>query len=253
MTGKVYNTFLGDVLWQVAHPVTPPLTENEVHVWQIRIGENLELLHNFSALLNQSEKQRGSKYLQQCDRDRFVISRGAQRVILAKYLNTDAARMEFALGENKKPYIATPAGSQLQFNVSHSGDWILIAVSQLHVGSDLEYVDAEFHFDDILPEHFSSEEISYINERDKTKRFYQLWTRKEALLKATGQGLGEHLQMTPALDGVHGIHPSLVGNNADWVTQTFNLADNYIGSITVEGNAARLQFWRIDFSGIIFY
>jgi 4'-phosphopantetheinyl transferase len=243
---NLYNEHLNDVTWHKTGLADYVLPENTVHVWRIQISTNLSLLQHLSNTLNDAEKVRGNKYIYERDRNRFVVSRGAQRFILSKYLNTHPTLLDFALGDNKKPYIVTNDGQGLQFNLSHSGDWILLAVSARAVGSDIEYVDSTFNYEDILPQHFSEEESAYINQENSTERFYTLWTRKEALLKATGQGLGNHLKHAPALNGLYTMHPSLSGNASNWQIKSFYVHDGYIGSIAVEGISAVLQFWDID-------
>jgi 4'-phosphopantetheinyl transferase len=243
---NLYNEYLNDITWRKAGLANYVVAENTVHVWRIQISTNLSLLQHLSHTLNDAEKIRGNKYIHKRDRNRFIVSRGAQRFILSKYLNTHPALLDFILGENKKPYIVTNHGPGLQFNLSHTGDWILLAVSAQSVGSDIEYVDGTFNYEDILPQHFSEKEAAYIHQESSLERFYKLWTRKEALLKATGQGLGNHLKHTPALNGLHAMHPSLSGNTSNWQIKSFKVQDEYIGSIAVEGISAVLQFWDID-------
>jgi 4'-phosphopantetheinyl transferase len=74
-----------------------------------------------------------------------------------------------------------------------------------------------------------------------------LWTRKEALLKATGQGLGEHLKVTPSLNGTHPLSPELLRADKSWEVNSFNLQDGYTGSIANLYGAVRLAFFDIDF------
>lgn len=251
--GIIVNSFLNDVAWQNAKPGRYSLVKNEVHVWRIQISKQIVLTSRLSALLDDVEKLRGNKYLHDRDRNRFVVSRAAQRIILGWYLGIDPGKLKFKTGDNKKPFIAANNDHSIQFNISHSGDWIVLAVSKEVVGSDIEYIDPNFDFDDILPEHFSTAESRYVNAQDKLQRFYELWTRKEALLKATGQGLGEHLKDTSALTGTNAMHPSLLGNTANWQIQTFNLDKDYVASIAAKGNNVRLQFWSVDLGGVIFH
>ena len=82
-----------------------------------------------------------------------------------------------------KPYMP---GAEVQYNLSDSGDRILIAVSRQAVGIDVEYVKPKFYYDTILPLNFTQEEIDFISGGDSSNRFFMLWTRKEAILKATG-------------------------------------------------------------------
>jgi 4'-phosphopantetheinyl transferase len=245
--GKVHIQFLDDVNWRPARTADFVLNDDEVHVYRINISTNLHLLDTFLATLMPVEKERGCKYFQLKDRQRFILSRGAQRYILGRYLNQPAAQVAFALGNNKKPFLVSDGRPAIQYNITHAGDWILLAVSNEAVGADVEFVDKGFRFNDILEEHFSLAEIDFIGENNSAENFYLLWTRKEALLKATGQGLGEHLKVTPSLNGTHPLSPELLRADKSWEVNSFNLQDGYTGSIANLYGASRLAFFDIDF------
>lgn len=231
----------------MASPTGIVLHPGDVHVYRIGISSNLQHLQAFSGTLTSAEKERGQKYHQLKDRQRFVVSRGAQRNILARYLGQNPADISFAIGDNKKPYLHNPGGINIQYNITHAGDYILLAFSNNPVGADVEYIDPNFPFDDILGEHFSEEEVSFINQSNKAERFYLLWTRKEALLKATAQGLGEHLKVTPSLDGGHWLPAELLGADNDWEVSSFSLPGSHIGSVASLGNKAVLHFFDVCF------
>jgi 4'-phosphopantetheinyl transferase len=197
-------------------------------------------------LLNAVELVRAGKYLQRKDHDRFIVSRGAQRIILGWYLNTPPQQLKFVLGDNKKPYLFSKNGNLLHYNLSHSGDWIVLAIATLQVGTDVEFVDESFKFQDILPDNFSMDEAAYIKQENSTERFFTLWTRKEAILKATGQGLGEHLQITPALNGEHPLHHTLTGVDKNWILSSFSIQPGYISSVVVEDAGQSFIFFDAE-------
>jgi 4'-phosphopantetheinyl transferase len=243
--GKINNWYLSNVNWQKALS-SFAINNSEVHIWRINISHNLSSLNQFKALLNAAEFARAGKYLQRKDHDRFIVSRGAQRIILGWYLNMPPGQFEFLLGDNKKPYLFSEDGKSLHYNVSHSGDWIVLAIASSPVGTDIEFIDEAFKFQDILPDNFNKEEATYINHENSTERFFILWTRKEAILKATGQGLGEHLQITPALNGEHPLHHSLTGADKNWILNSFNIQPGYIGSVAVEDAGQSFVFFDAD-------
>jgi 4'-phosphopantetheinyl transferase len=243
--GKINNRYLSDVNWQKALS-NFAINNSEVHIWRINIRQNLSSLNQFKALLNPAELARAGKYLQQKDHDRFIVSRGAQRIILGWYLHTPAQQLQFVLGDNKKPYLVSKDGYPLHYNLSHSGDWIVLAIATSQVGTDVEFIDEAFKFQEILPDNFSKEEAAYINQEDSTERFFTLWTRKEAILKATGQGLGEHLQITPALNGEHPLHHTLTGADENWILNSFSIQPGYISSVVVEDAGQSFKFFDAD-------
>ncbi|WP_374950230.1 4'-phosphopantetheinyl transferase family protein [Mucilaginibacter sp.] len=243
MAGTVHNQDLAAVQWQPATGDVNTIPQsNQVDVWRAQISSNIELIPTLSATFTAGEIVRGSKYYRESDRQRFAVSRGALRFILSRYLNIHPSEIEFSQTGEKKPYIAND-DTGLQFNLSHSGDWVLLAIAKQHVGTDIEYLDPDFHFDDIIPEHFSEKEAISINTSDKIANFYKFWTRKEAFLKATGQGLGEHLKVTSALDGYNDLPTELTGHKERWNTLSFNVTEDYTGSVTVKEPDPRFLFW----------
>jgi 4'-phosphopantetheinyl transferase len=240
--GKINNRYLSDVNWQKALP-NFAINNSEVHIWRINIGHNVNSIDQFKALLNPAELVRAGKYLQRKDHDRFIVSRGAQRIILGWYLNTPPQHLKFVLGDNKKPHLFSEGGNLVHYNLSHSGDLIVLAIATLQVGTDVELNDEAFKFQEILPDNFSKDEAAYINQENSAERFFTLWTRKEAILKATGQGLGEHLPITPALNGEHPLHHTLTGVDKNWISNSFNIQPGYIGSVVVEDAGQSFKFF----------
>jgi 4'-phosphopantetheinyl transferase len=129
----------------------------------------------------------------------------------------------------------------LHYNLSHSGDWIVLAIATLPIGADVEFIDDAFPFQDILEDNFSRTEAKYIG--TSPERFFTLWTRKEATLKATGQGLGNHLNITPALDGEHVLDTSLIRGDNNWQLNSFAIAPGYVSTVVCEDAGCELKFF----------
>ncbi|MES2266679.1 MAG: 4'-phosphopantetheinyl transferase superfamily protein [Bacteroidota bacterium] len=229
------------MLWQNAVGELPIVTNSEVHIWRINISQNIKRLEQFEALLTADEMLRAGKYKQQKDTYRFIVSRGAQRIILGRYLNQEPAQLQFILSDNKKPHLVGVDGNIINYNLSHSGDWVILAIAATPVGADVEVIDAAFPFHDILPDNFSEEEATFIG--TSPDKFFMLWTRKEAILKATGQGLGDHLNLTPALDGEHLLDASLIGADKNWLLNSFALCPGYIATVVAEDGRQDLRFF----------
>ncbi|MCO5936378.1 4'-phosphopantetheinyl transferase superfamily protein [Mucilaginibacter sp. RB4R14] len=242
--GVIINRYLNDVTWQKAAAISPVINDSEVHVWRFNISQNIKRLEKFEALLTADEKLRAGKYKQPKDTYRFIVSRGAQRIILGRYLDQPPVELQFVLGENNKPHLIGVDGSIVRYNLSHSGDWVVLAIATSSIGADVEFIDAAFPFRDILEDNFSEHEAAYIG--TSSKKFFTLWTRKEAILKATGQGLGEHLCITPALDGTYLLDALLTGSNKNWQLNSFLLHPGYIATVVVENTGQKLQFFDAD-------
>jgi 4'-phosphopantetheinyl transferase len=239
---KIRNHYLRDIHWLSASSYDFDIT-GHTDIWRINIGDNLSDLANFSALINTAETGRANRYLQLRDKNRFVISRAALRIILARYLNRHPEQIEFEIGVNKKPFLKN---ASLHYNVSHSGDWIAIAVSETNTGIDIEFVDPSFRYHDIISEYFSTEEAKYIVDDDAHSRFFLLWTRKEALTKATGKGLDDDLKLIPALDGEYSVEADLLKSVSNWYVNSFELSAGYLASIAITAETGPLRFWDID-------
>ncbi len=242
---QITNQNLSGINW--LNPATCSfILDNNVHVWRISVGQNLSLLDDFQAIMTPAEIARANRFYQSKDHNRFIISRGALRNILAKYLNQKPREIEFELGENDKPCIKNNGQLNLNYNLSHSGDWILLAISSHEVGADIEFVNPNFGYDEVLNDNFSTDEVSYIKEKESRARFFNLWTRKEALTKATAQGLDGDLRLIPCLDGVHIIKADIIASEKNWLVNSFNINEQYIASITISPNISETSFFELD-------
>jgi 4'-phosphopantetheinyl transferase len=144
------------------------------------------------------EVERAARYVRAETRDRFVAARGTLRTLLARYLGVQPRQIVLSYGPRGKPRLVSPAG-EVHFNVSHSGDLALIAFSSHSpIGVDLERISAATDVGGLAGRYFSPAELAHIEARSPAARrhaFFVCWTRKEAYLKATGDGLAQ------ALDG----------------------------------------------------
>ena len=236
---SVQCSFIGDIVWETPPPVCYDLTDS-IHVWRLQLSTNLHLVNNMASLLSPDEVTRANSYLQEKDRQRFILSRGMLRLILAKYLSEPAEHIQFSIGENKKPFVQSNSPS-LQYNVAHAGDWVLIIVSNSPVGIDIEHINPVFDYSEILPVCFSSDEANFIQSR---KSFYLLWTRKEALVKATGKGIDNDMLFVPCMDGIHELPAKKTGSDKNRAVVSFEIGEEYIGSIAYDIVIQELFFFE---------
>ncbi len=216
---------------------------SNVDIWRLRISSNIVLIDRFGKILSTDEHTRASRYHHQKDTERFLVSRIALRFLVAKYSKIDPGNIEFAVGSNKKPFLRNAGAHDLHYNVSHSGDWILIAFSDAEIGTDIEMIDDVFSYGEILKQNFSGQEISFITEaKNQSENFYLLWTRKEALLKATSKGVDSDLPFVPSLEGSHEVEHGMIGSGKDFFVSSFRIAENYIGSIAYAAGNHRIRF-----------
>ncbi len=246
---KVTNNFLVDITWLNASACSYKIN-NGIDVWKISADLSSTLIDSFKPMLTGDEAARSNKFYRQQDRDRFITSRAALRIILGKYLNMAPGTVEFESGLNKKPFIKNPNPGNIQYNLSHSGDAILLVVADSAVGADVEFVNHNFGYREVLADNFSTDEVEYITEADSIQRFFKLWTRKEAITKATAQGLDCDLRLLPGLDGITTVAEGIIASGDDWMINSFKLDDQYIASVA--GNPFIGQISFFDFAPVNF-
>jgi 4'-phosphopantetheinyl transferase len=160
-------------------------------------------LHAPSTLLNPDELRHADQIRHELSRAEFVTARGLLRKILGHCLDTDPRRVMLKKTATGKPYVPDWCNPQrLRFNVSHSHGEILIAVARgFEIGVDVEPVRPLDNMDEVAAEFMTRDEayLYDISGETKTDTFFRVWTRKEALLKATGLGLQLPLRQTESL------------------------------------------------------
>ncbi len=214
---------------------------NTADIWSIKINSHVPFIDDLWPLLNTEEHSRANRYYHEKDKHRFIISRGYLKILLGKYLDQAPEKVMFEIGENKKPFIKNNT-SGLYYNVSHSGNCILIAIALSEIGVDVEHVDTGFPYIDVLPLTFSSPEINYVQRSDSPVNFfYRLWTRKEALLKATAKGIDDNLPLIPCLDGFHQIESNVIGSGKNWSVSSFKIDEHHTASVASQSNPC--LFW----------
>jgi 4'-phosphopantetheinyl transferase len=167
----------------------------EVHVWTLHIEASHAVATTFEPVLSADEKDRAAHFRFDHLRHSFVTVRGALRYLLGRYLDLHPARILFNYGLKGKPALASDAS--IEFNLTHSGDMAAFAFTVgCQIGVDVEQIRPLTEAQDIANRYFCSEESAEMmslppNERERA--FFFCWTRKEAYIKAIGDGLSAPL------------------------------------------------------------
>jgi 4'-phosphopantetheinyl transferase len=215
-----------------------PLIKQSYHVWALNVIDNVEKLKKLQAHLNTDELKRAQRYVFEKDRQQYITAHGSLRSILSNYLNTSPEQIQFRKTNNRKPFISYPLTS-LKFNISHAGDKILIGISQEDIGVDIEIIKDDFEFKQLASTYFSTKEQDEIKRSLKpAETFYKFWTRKEAILKASGVGITDELKNISVCSEEN---ISLFKN--DFFVASFN-HENFVGSIASPKKLNTLQFFR---------
>ena len=232
-------------------PTKPELDENTVHVWSAVLDAPRERLDYYGSLLAEDERERAARFHFERDRNRYIAGRGILRVLLGRYLSRSSDKVVISYSEYGKPILSN---NELQFNLAHSGDLVLFAFC-LHddVGVDVE---AERDLSDALAlgrRFFSPGErdtLQSLAEAQQVPAFFRCWSRKEAFIKAVGEGLSYPLDAfdVTLAPGEEARLLSIRGSAAEagkWSLFSLALPQSYYGAVAVKRTAVHLQTWRI--------
>jgi 4'-phosphopantetheinyl transferase len=172
--------------------VPQALESNEVHIWTIDLAAGPGNSDKLLAWLSLEERERAARFHFQRDRLRWLSARAGMRQILASYLGMRPQDLVFAHNDYGKPRIDPPLPKPLYFNLSHSRDLGLLGVAGQELGIDLEYVDPACDWESLAPAVFMQQELAELFSHPASARrrlFFELWTGKEAYMKARGLGV----------------------------------------------------------------
>jgi len=174
-------------------PSTLELPDNEVQLWRLDLRALAASEGRWLPLLSSDEQARAARFIPQQARQNFIVTRGVLRTVLAAYLATDPKRLTLQTSSKNKPSLGPPHDSHVCFNVAHSGDVALLAfVRRREVGVDVEQIRQNIEVEAIARRFFSPDEqkqLATVPPADKVSAFFRCWTRKEAYVKAKGEGL----------------------------------------------------------------
>lgn len=221
-----------------------------VHLWQIPLVVQQDRLCWCRSFLSEDENQRADRFYFDRDRRRFIAARSAMRRILAEYLNIAPQELALSYAVKGKPELAPDLKETgIKFSLSHSCELALLAVVQgLAVGVDIELVDPKLRTAEIADRFFSTGEISTLQELPPSERvgaFFSCWTRKEAYIKALGEGLSVPLDSFAVAFGP-GVPAALIhvaGDPAEvsrWSMYDIEAGERYKAALVVEGKGHRL-------------
>ena len=226
-------------IWTVA-PAKFTLAAGQVHVWLVRADDAALCMACCENLLAAPERDRAARFKFEKDRRLYTAAHAALRSILAGFLNLAPGDLEFEIGQRGKPRLA-PTFSQdnLEFNLSHSSEVALIAVTrEREIGVDVEHIKEQFAFAEVAERYFTTREVSALcalPEALQRRAFYQCWTSKEAFLKAKGVGLSGELDEVEILLEGQGL-VRVKGTLSEWSLRELNPCDGYVGAVVLDGD-----------------
>jgi len=164
-----------------------------VTVWQARGPVDAATLERCRSVLSPEELRRAARFIVEPPRRHFIVARGTLRVLLGDALAIDPRALEFEYGRFGKPSLKPGTAPPIEFNVSHSGEVVLVAIGgKRPLGVDVEAVRGHRDFLRLAQRFFAPGEVARLESVPESARaaaFYRCWTRKEAYLKARGTGI----------------------------------------------------------------
>lgn len=235
-----------------ASPSFPFLDSQAIHIWFCELPRYAGLQDSLAGQLSEDERARAARFAFERDRRRFILSHGLLRLLLSRYTHTKADAIQFATGQHGKPALIGPSASSggIQFSLSHSGDYALVAVARgPEVGVDVEVRRADVECLKLAERFFTPAEsraIASLHGEAQQRVFYRLWTAKEAYLKGRGVGLSLGLdRFEIVFDGQSsGARVRLTDSGTfdqAWQIQSLSLPDDLAGAIAVEGGEWKLH------------
>jgi 4'-phosphopantetheinyl transferase len=226
----------------------PALHHGELHIWRASLECAPAVLCGLETTLCAAETARAARFHFPRDRNYFVAGRGILRSLLGAYLRKSPESLKFIYGPQDKPALEIQdPSSPVNFNLSHSHGLAVYAFALVReVGVDVELIRPEFVSDDIAERYFSPSELEELRALPQDLRaegFFNCWTRKEAYVKARGEGLQISLKdfdvsLTP------GKAPELESvDSSRWSLRSFEPAPSYVAAVVAEGKDLKLLHW----------
>lgn len=230
----------------------PALAGRTVHVWAARLDPPSWRVAELRRLLDPEEQAKADRFRFDIHRRRFIVGRGFQRILLGTYADADPARIEYTYGPQGKPSFAAQPDPPLYFNLSNSEELAILGVTrEMEIGVDVEYLR---DLDDAaaLAERFfsksESEVLLNLPPACLKEGFFNCWTRKEAYLKAVGDGLTAPLNAfdvtlrpdeEPKMLALEGSEE----RGRRWSLHHLWPAEGYLGAVALEGQDFELDTW----------
>ena len=235
--------------------MSPPepveLKYDEVDVWRAYLDCEPTVIRRFEATLAPVEKARANRFVFQRDRNSFIVSRGVLRELLGRYVNRPPEHLKFDYSWHGKPSLCAELIEQrVQFNVSHSHGLALFAFALgRRLGVDVELVRPHFAGEKIAELYFSLREVTELRALPpslQAEGFFLCWTRKEAYIKARGEGLhipleSFHVSLTP------GQPERLQSDDSrQWSLRSLRVDPRYVGALVGENADFRVRYvdWK---------
>jgi 4'-phosphopantetheinyl transferase len=230
----------------------PALGPNDIHVWRCRLFSDLPGRADLEQHLSEDERERAARFRFEPDRRRYLVARAMLRRIVASYVADRPERLRFRYEKHGRPALMPQRPDAcVDFNVSHSGELALLAVARSRrIGIDVEKVRADIGSDEIAQRFFSPNEVRALRSLPDELRnmaFFHCWTRKEAYVKACGEGLNIALDSFDVTLAPGTPARFTRGVDASWQLLGFLVEPGYPAALAHPGGPADVRFLAADY------
>jgi len=228
----------------------PDLATNQIHVWRVSLDQNPDRIAESNEILSPDERDRAARFHFAKDRNQFIEARAALRLLLGRYLKHAPKDLAFSFGGHGKPALADElSNDRLRFNLSRRHGLALIAFTHdREIGVDLELIRDDQSLFEVAEMFFSENELATwrsLPASSQSQGFYNCWTRKEAYIKARGEGLSFPLKQFD-VSLAPGEPAKLIEVRGDaseaarWTLHELPVNEGYVAALAVEGHGVNV-------------
>lgn len=225
------------------------LASSTVHVWRARLDFGHPVASHLTGLLSRQERERAARFAVSEDRHRFLMTRALLRTLLARYTGCEATRLVLANGPRGKPELPSQQNPrEVRFNVSHAGELALLAFGVgRDIGVDVERIRGDVPVERLAARFFSGNEretLERLPAERRRERFFAYWTRREAVAKASGEGLSlasDRLDLSPGFEAEPSDTWIQVRRGSRFRVRDLDVAPGYRAAVAVEGGGWNLR------------
>jgi 4'-phosphopantetheinyl transferase len=235
-------------------PTRIKLRDDEVQVWYAFLNNSARQCAVYDELLSNKEKERASRFVRDTDRNRYILRTGILKKLITRYSGLQPDNLRLSYGPYGKPVLDDSINvAHLSFNMSESGGHALYAFTQnREIGVDIEQIRDIPEMENIVRLFFSEAEqaaFASLLPQDKIKGFFDVWTRKEAFIKALGGGLSIPLteieiSLGPGNLGMFISRDEVLNLTTKWMIQDISPSQDCSAAVAVEGSGFTIKCWK---------
>jgi len=244
---QIINNYFGKLI----------LKKQQAHIWFFDLDKAGNEKNLFRSMLSQDELTRADKFHFEIDRNRFICTRGVLRCLIHIQTGIKPSLIKFSYSSNAKPELEKEQNQTLlKFNISHSENALCIGmVNNVSIGIDIEFLKPIPDLHDLAKNYFSEAEfqkIAQLPEKYMLEGFYNCWTRKEAVIKAVGEGLSFPLKdfdvsLMPVEESkIINVRGKAREQLKDLFLETFKIDNDIVGAAAIRGKVEKIFYLRVD-------